>query len=245
MTLFRFTRRTAALLVPVLAIGLSACQPAGGNVSPNLNSAPGQMTVTATGEATLPPDTALVSAGVVTRADSAAEAMRDNANQMAAAFEELKSAGIAAQDIQTSQISLQPQYLYRENRERRITGYEARNTVTARTSDMKAVGPMLDALVKAGVNQINSVSFEVKDSKSARDDARIAAITEARERAKLMATAAGVKLGKIISITEGHDLSAPGNVGMRSVSYGTSSAPVSGGEQALKVTVNIVYAIRQ
>ena len=103
---------------------------------------------------------------------------------------------------------------------------------------------MLDALVKAGVNNINGVQFSIKDSKSARDKAREDAIREAREKAESMASAAGVKLGKLKSLSEGGGNFNPRPTVFNGVSESRqASTPISAGEQQINVTVNMTYDI--
>lgn len=204
-----------------------------------------QITVSATGESTVSPDQASVSAGVVTQGKTAAVAMQSNAKLMSAVFEQLDKAGIAKKDIATSQLSLQPRYDYSNRQSPRITQYEARNTVTVKTGDLENVGPMIDALITAGLNNINQVQFSVKDPKAARDEARIAAIKEAREKASNMAKAAGVGLGDLQSLSESGGYTPQPIYRMQAESYGASDAvtPVAAGQQTLSVTVNMVYAI--
>jgi len=163
---------------------------------------------------------------------------------MTRVFEELEAAGIEKKYITTSQLSLQPKYNYQNRQAPKIDGYEARNTVSAKSYDLDNVGAMLDALVKAGVNNINGVQFSIKDSKSARDKAREDAIREAREKAESMAATAGVKLGKLKSLSEsgGNFNPQPMVYAMESRSAGAST-PVSAGEQAISVTVNMSYDI--
>ncbi|HFB54863.1 MAG TPA: SIMPL domain-containing protein [Hellea balneolensis] len=205
----------------------------------------GKLYVSATGHAAQAPDRASVSAGVVSQAPTAGEAMRANARQMSSAFAALKKAGIKERNIQTSQMSLQPQYDYQNRKAPRITGYEVRNTITAKTYDLDNVGSMLDALVSSGVNNINGVTFSIKDPKAAKDKARTDAIVEARARAESMAKAAGIKLGKVFEIRENSN-SAP-----RPTMYAArmmadsaeSTTPISAGEQTLSVTVSITYLI--
>ncbi len=208
---------------------------------------PGTISVSATGEANMAPDTATVSAGVVTQADTASAAMSANADQMTRTIDELLKAGIEKRHIQTSQLSLQPRYDYSDRRAPRITGYEARNTVTAKSEDIDSVGAMLDALVRAGANNINGVSFGIKDAKNAKSTARREAVQNARRKAQEMADAAGVKLGRILQINEGAAYTPPAPVMMRSMAMDTaeSSTPISGGEQTLSVTVSMTYEIDQ
>ena len=205
-----------------------------------------RITVSASSDVTTAPDLATVSAGVVTRGVTAGEAMRENANLMSQVFEQLKSAGLAPRDIQTSQLSLQPKYDRQNRSEPRITGYEARNTVTARTFDLDNVGPMLDALVKAGVNTINGVQFGVRDPKTAQALARDAAIREARAKAQSMATSAGVRLGPLQSLSENSRSGRPQPMMMaRSSMAMEADTPIAQGEQTISVTVNMVYEISQ
>lgn len=210
----------------------------------------GKLFVSATGHAAQAPDRASVSAGVVTQAPTAGDAMRENARQMHAVSKALKAAGIKDRDITTSQMSLQPQYDYQNRKAPRITGYEVRNTVSAMSEDLDKVGPMLDALVSAGVNNINGVNFSIKDAKSARSKARMDAIAQARTKAENMAKAAGVRLGKVLEIREGgNSAPSPQPMMMRSMDFGESASaaptPISGGEQTLSVTVSITYALME
>lgn len=206
----------------------------------------GKLYVSATGTVAQIPDQASVSAGVVTQAVTAGDAMRQNARQMSAAFAALKAAGIKERDIQTSQMSLQPRYDYKDRKAPIIVGYEVRNTVSARTEYLENVGPMLDALVTAGVNTINGVTFSIKNSKSAKNKARLDAIAEARAKASGMANAAGVRLGKVLEIRENtNNFNPRPQMMMARVAMDEASTPISAGEQTLTVTVNITYALDQ
>ena len=173
--------------------------------------------------------------------------MFGNATKMTRVFEELEAAQIEKKNITTSQLSLQPRYNYQNRQSPKIEGYEARNTVSAKTYDLDNVGSMLDALVKAGVNNINGVQFSVKDPKAAQDKAREEAILEAKAKAEAMAKAAGVKLGKLKSINESRSNYAPQPVAYARASLAAESVstPMSAGEQSLSITVNMTYEIKQ
>ena len=163
---------------------------------------------------------------------------------MTRAFEELEAAGIEKNHITTSQLSLQPKYNYQNRQSPKIDSYEARNTVSAKTYDLDTVGAMLDALVKAGVNNINGVQFSIKDSKSAKDKAREDAIIEARAKAESMAAAAGVKLGKLKSLSEsGGNFNPRPPVAYAALESRQASTPISAGEQQINVTVNMTYCL--
>ncbi len=238
--MFRATLLTSALL-------LTACNPGGPTYISTGNAPAPMLNVSATGHANAAPDRATVSAGVVQQGKTAREAMMGNATLMTAVFDELEAAGIPKKDITTSQLSLQPQYDYRNRQKPTIKGYEARNTVTVKSDDIEQVGPMLDALVRAGVNNINQVQFSVKEPKSAMDKARKDAIREAKEKAEGMAEAAGVKLGPLLSINEANRGGFnPQPMMMRAEMAdmgGRASTPISAGEQTMSVTVNLSYGI--
>ncbi len=237
--MFRAALLTSALL-------LTACNPGGPTYISTGNAPAPTLNVSATGYANAAPDRATVSAGVVQQGKTAREAMMGNATLMTAVFDELEAAGIPKKDITTSQLSLQPQYDYRNRAKPTIKGYEARNTVTVKSDDIDQVGAMLDALVRAGVNNINQVKFSVKEPKSAMDKARTDAIREAKEKAESMAEAAGVKLGPLLSINESNRGGfTPQPVMMRasSMEMGDATTPISAGEQTMSVSVNLSYGI--
>lgn len=239
----------ASLCVAMLA--LSGCNRAGTTYISSQPSVTPFINVSATGISAREPDRAIVMAGTISEGKTAREAMIGNATIMTAVFDELEKSGIARKNISTSQLSLQPRYNYdnrRNNGSRpapRIDGYEARNTVSVTSDDIEAVGVMLDALVRAGVNNINNISFSVKDPKAAKDEARTQAIQDARSKAEDMAQAAGVKLGKLVSMNEaGGSFPQRGQVQLsRAAVLDSGSTPISAGEQTLSVTVNMVYEI--
>lgn len=229
------------------ALFLTACNPGAPTYISTGNAAQPSLNVSATGYADAAPDRATVSAGVVQQGKTAREAMMGNATLMTSAFDELEAAGIPKKNVTTSQISLQPQYDYRDRNKPTIKGYEARNTVTVKSDDIEQVGPMLDALVRAGVNNINQVRFSIKDPKNAMDKAREDAIREAKEKAEGMADAAGVKLGPLLSINENNGGGFnPQPMMMRAEAMdmgGRVSTPISAGDQTLSVSVNLRYGI--
>ena len=243
--MFRAVCLTSSLLLAASA--LTGCNQGAPTYITSSNAMQPTLNVSATGFADAAPDRARVSAGVVKQGKTAREAMMGNATLMTAVFEQLEAAGIAKSDITTSQLSLQPQYDYQDRRKPTIKGYEARNTVMVKTDDIEQIGAMLDALVRAGVNNINQVQFSVKDPKAALAKAREDAIREARAKAESMAEAAGVKLGPLMSMNENSHNNTPRPMMMRAASYGdgapTSQTPISAGEQTMSVNVNLSYGI--
>jgi uncharacterized protein YggE len=129
--------------------------------------------------------------------------MRQNSTRMATVLAALKRAGVAERDIQTSSISLSPQYRYAQNEPPVITGYQASNQVTVRFRDIAKSGAILDALVKEGANNISGPNLTIDKPEAALDEARTAAVATARARAELYAKAAGLRVDRILSISEG------------------------------------------
>ncbi len=150
-----------------------------------------RLDVNATGEVTRVPDVAIISAGVVSRAPTASAALQDTANRMQAVLAALRRASIADRDIQTSQVSLNPEYRYENNQPPKLVGYSASNKVTVRFRDIKSSGKILDALVEQGANQINGPNLIVDKPEAALDEARAKAIAIGRARAELYARSHG------------------------------------------------------
>jgi hypothetical protein len=200
--------------------------------------------VSAHGESHRTPDVAQISAGVVVQNTDANAAMRENANRMSAVVAALKKAGVADRDIQTSRIDLNPQYNYNNNQPPTITGYQASNTVNVRLREIAKTGDVLDALVKQGANQINGPTFSVDKPDAAMDEARKDAITHAQERADLYAAATGLRVRRIVSISESGENSAPPPRPMMAMAKtADAGTPVAAGENTLGVDLNVVYEL--
>ncbi len=208
---------------------------------------PTTLQVNATAEVRAVPDMAMISAGVLTTAPTAKAAMQANANRMSAVMDAIKAAGIEAKDIQTSGISLQPQYRYAENQPPVVTGYQANNNVNVRIRKIDGLGPVMDALVAKGANQINGPTFMLSNEDAALDQARKDAVARARKRAELYAQASGLRVKRILSISEGGGYQQPIPVMVRPMAMEAKSAmadtPVAPGETALSVNVNMVFEL--
>ncbi|NNM78116.1 SIMPL domain-containing protein [Sphingomonas sp. ID1715] len=201
--------------------------------------------VTAQGETRRTPDVATISAGVVTQAADAASAMRDNAARMDRVIAALKKAGVADRDVRTANISLSPQYRYANNEPPVITGYQASNTVTVRFRDIARSGTILDTLVATGANQINGPDLMLDQPATALDEARLDAMAKARARAELYAKAAGLRIKRILSISEASfDMPRPMPVMMRmDVAEAAPASKILPGEQALQVSVSVRFEL--
>ncbi|MEA3061965.1 MAG: uncharacterized protein QOJ94_1746 [Sphingomonadales bacterium] len=207
--------------------------------------APGatRLLVVATGEARRVPDIATIGAGVVTTAPTAAAALEQNSRQMAAVLAALKRAGIADRDIQTSSVSLFPDYRQDGTSPPQIMGYRASNEVSVRFRDIAATGRILDVLVAQGANQINGPSLGIENSDSAMDEARTKALAAARARAEIYARALGKRVTRVIEVSEGSDVSYPRPMMMARVAAQTNSLPIAPGEQGLSATLTVVFEL--
>ena len=205
-----------------------------------------RLDVVATGDVERVPDLAVISAGVVTQAVTASEAIRLNAARMARVRSALSRAGIADRDIQTSSISLNPEYRYVQNQAPRLTGYQAMNTVSVRFRDIAVTGNILDALVAEGANQINGPMWTIDRPEEALDEARAAALANGRRRAEIYARALGMRVKRILSVSEaGMSYVPPPMVGMvRAVANEASAQTrIDPGEQRLTASLTISFEL--
>lgn len=206
---------------------------------------PAAISVTGEASVSVPPDLASVDAGVATDAKTAREASGTNNTAMAKVLAALKAANIDAKDIQTSRLSLQPQYAVNHTGPAPIVGYRASNRVTVRIHDIRKVADVIDTLVGAGANDIGNVSFGVSQTSKLLDDAREKAVADARRKAEIYAKAAGVTLGAPLSIAEEGAAQPMFRAKMAAPMVGGASTPIAQGEETLSVSVAVTWAIKQ
>jgi uncharacterized protein YggE len=204
-----------------------------------------KLDISATGEVTRVPDLATISAGVVTRSATASGAIQQNANRMERVRAALKSAGIADRDIQTSSISLNPEYRYENNLPPKLTGYTASNQVSIRFHDIRSSGQILDALVGQGANQISGPNLSIEHPESALDEARTKAATAGRARAELYARALGMRVVRLLSVSESGGFPAPPPMPMvMRAQAAEASTKIDPGEQQLQVTLAMTFELQ-
>lgn len=204
-----------------------------------------RLSVTGQGSAVAAPDLARITVGVSVQADTAAQAMAENAARQTAVIDQLKASGIEERDIQTSGLNLSPVQDYsREGKPPVITGYRAQNMVSLRVRDLAALGGVLDSLIASGANEINGISFEVEDSSSIEDSARTNAVASARHRAEVMAKAAGQVLGPLVSLSDSSASFNPQPYGMARMAMAADAAtPIQAGELNFEASVTAVYLL--
>ena len=205
-----------------------------------------RLDVSATGEVSRVPDLAIISAGVQTLQPTATAAIEENATRMERVRAALKRAGIADKDIQTSSISLNPEYRYAENQPPVLTGYRASNTVNVKFRDLKRSGAILDALVKEGANQLNGPSLTIDKPEEAYDEARVKAIAVGQRRAELYARALGKRVVRILSISESGGYVQPPMPYARDAMAAQSVAKteISPGTQDIQVSVAMSFELQ-
>jgi uncharacterized protein YggE len=228
------------------------------------------LSLTAEGQSRRTPDIALFNAGVVTQAATATEALADNSRRMDRVIAALKRAGIAERDIQTSAISLQPRYSDPERDAQmlarstgrpyvppteaaKIIGYEARNTVQVRVRKLGEMGKIIDTLISEGANQVDGPNFTLDEPREALDEARREAVAVGRQRAELYAQATGMRVARLLSVSEGggyYPVQQAIVVTGSRMGYGGAPpppppppAPVSPGELSLGVNLSMQFEL--
>jgi uncharacterized protein YggE len=204
------------------------------------------LNLAAFGETRLAPDMATINLGVMTQARTAVDAMQANATRMAQVMATLKKAGIAAKDIQTSGLNLNPQDVYEQNVPPRLTGYQASNQVTVIVHDLARLGAAVDATVTAGANQVNGVSFGLNDPTAAENAAREDAVKALQAKADLYARATGYRVSRLVSLSEGGGYSVPPPMPMMAAQMkreAMADTSVSPGELRVRVDVSGLYEL--
>jgi hypothetical protein len=183
-----------------------------------------------------------ITTGVVTQAPTAAQALTANSQAMEQLLQSLGALGVAARDIQTTNVSVSPQRRQgRDGRPGDIVGYEVVNQVHVKVRDLPNLGRVLDQQVAQGANSIQGIRFGLRDPAPLLDEARKRAMADARQRADLYAAAAGLKVGRVLSVQEAGTVSPrPEPMGRVMMS---AAVPVAAGEQEIQASVTVTYAL--
>jgi uncharacterized protein YggE len=200
----------------------------------------GTLSVVGTGVVKTTPDTAAISAGVVTQAVKAANAIDANATAMTKVIDALKASGIDSKDIQTDYVAVDPRY---DDTGQSLVGYNAVNSVTAKVRDLAKVGDVIDAAVAAGANSVSGPSLSRDDQDQLYRDALEDAVAKARLKATTLARAAGRSLGEIRSLSEETVGSGPIAYGALAKAAAADSTPIEQGTSQVTASVRVVFAI--
>lgn len=229
-----------SLATAALAALLMAAPAAAQETTPSLS-------VNGEGRVKVEPDIVLVSLGVVTQAATARVALDANSADAAKLLAALKGAGIADKDVATTQFSVDPVYappppgpVIEPDASGRIVGYRVTNQVRVRIEGVGRSGDILDRVVAAGGNRIGALTFDISEPGPLRDRAVKEAIADARRKAELMAEAAGVRLGRILSLSSG-DVAMPAFDAK--VAMSARAVPIAPGERTVSANASLVYEI--
>ena len=226
-----------ALCAPELGVAQQAPAPPAGQGT--------LLRVSAEGKVEGRPDMATINLGVQTQARTAQAAVEANAQQMTRLLAALAHAGVAERDVQTSNVSVNPQQQYRENQPPLTTGYQANNTVIAKIRNIDGVGRVIDATVAAGGNNVNGVYFSYQNPEAQMDAARRNAIAEARRRAAIYASALDMHVARIVAVEEGGGYSPPVPMPMaRMAAVDAAVTPVEPGQIETTASVSVTFELR-
>ncbi len=234
----------AAALLSVFALTASVYPGGGGNTS----EAPRTISVSGTGKVYLTPDIASINVGVHTEDVDVAKALSDNTAAAQSVADALKGFGVEAKDIQTTNFSIYPNQQYGPAGEMLGIKYMVDNTVMITVRDLTKLGEILSAVVGKGANNIYGITFDVAERTKSLEEARKAAIADARLQAEELAAAAGVKLGQVITISVNNS-SQPQP--MYNMGYGggggmaaSAPAPISSGQLLVTADAYITYEMK-
>ena len=181
---------------------LLCAAPAPAQTVPDARFGATTLDITGHGEAHVPPDKATIGLGVQNEAPTAVGAMQATSAQMTRVVGALRAAGVEARDVQTSNLSVTPQYAYAQGQAPRLTGYQASNQVTVTVEDLARLGPVIDAVVNAGATNVGEISFGLKSRGSAENFARLAAVKDLDDKAQIYADAAGYHIRRLVNLSE-------------------------------------------
>lgn len=234
-------------LLPAVAIMAAATMAVPAAAQTLAHPAETRLLLAAEAEVSAEPDIAEVGAGVLTQATEASAALAQNAADMSKVIAALRKAGVAEKDIQTSGLRVTPRFRYQQDKEPELIGFQASNRVRARIRDPKNTGRVVDALVTAGANQIDGPNFTIEHPEPLLDQARAEAVARARARAELYAKAAGMRVGRIISIRENGVANMPPPMPVARAMVMAESAradsPVAPGQVQLSAGVEVEFTL--
>lgn len=229
--------RTILLLAGVLLVAAAIAGVAQPHLGRSATPATGTViAVTGNGTVDATPDRASFDFGVTTRGSTAAEALSRNSSEARAIIDALERAGIDTSDIQTTQVSLWPQT---SNDGMRVTGYQASNSVQV-TAALAKSGPLVDAAVGAGANNVDGPNLDTADKASLYAEALKKAVGDAKTKAQALADGAGLTLGPLQKVEEGDNAAQP--MPMYAAAHDAVSVPIEAGTQQIQASVTVTYS---
>lgn len=210
---------------------------------------PPRIMVVGEGDAAVAPDMALLSLSVMREAKTAREALDANNDAIAAVIAAMKTGGVADRDLQTSNLQINPRYDYVTKpdgtQEGRLAAYQVTNTLSVRVRDIAKTGDLIDHAVTLGVNQGGNVTFTNDDPAATITEARKRAVADAMAKAKTLAEAGGVSLGRITEMSELSYAPTPMPIEAKAFDAAAPRAvPIQAGENSYKVQVNVTFELK-
>jgi uncharacterized protein YggE len=234
-----------SIAVPVLfsfiLFGLIVVLAAAAQAQQSQSSRGARIIVIGEGSVTLAPDSAHLTSGVTTTGKTVKEAIEANSKLMTGVTAALLASGIEQRDIQTSQLSIQPVYVTPEPRmEQKLSGYRVTNQVSVKIRQVNKVGDIVDRVTAAGATDVGNIAFLVSDTSKALDQAREAAIVDARRKAEIYARASGMSVGRTIWITEDSRIAPPPGIEAAAMRQAVP-VPIATGENTFQVRITVGY----
>lgn len=232
----------------MMALGLAAAVLAAPAVASAAEPVQPRIVVTGEGEASIAPDMALLSLTVMREAASAREALDANNAAMTDVTEAIKLFGIADRDLQTAGLQIMPRYDYTNKpdgtQEAKLVAYQVTNTLSVRVRDLVKTGEILDKAVSLGVNQGGNITFANDDPSAIITEARKKAVAEATAKANTLADAAGVKLGRVVEISDQSYSAQPMPIEAKAFDRVAAAVPIQAGENSYRVQVNMIFELK-
>lgn len=228
--------------VLIVAAALLAATPAFAQQAPAA-----RIIVMGEGENAVAPDIALLSLGVMHEAATARQALDATSSAMTDVIETLKAEGIAARDLQTGGLQISPRYTYTNkpdgSQQADLVGYQVTNILSVRVRDIAKAGEIVDKAVARGVNQGADISFANDDPSKAVAEARQRAVADAFSKARALSGAAGVRLGRVLEISDQNFPAPPAPIAAKAFDR-AAATPIEAGENAYKVQVTVTFELR-
>jgi uncharacterized protein YggE len=238
--------RLVGLLLGLLLLGAAVLGRPGVTLAGDVNPAPRTVEVTGRGTVSIKYDTALVTFGVSAIKDSpsaAYDAMSASINSVVAA---VQAEGVKADDLKTGVLSLNAEYDWVQNEGQRLRGYRATNTITLTTQQLDKVAKLAQVVVAGGANQLQGISFTVKNLDAVIDQATDAAVDDAKARADRVAKRLGTSVQGVMRVTVG-DAGGPPRPPIYAAADAKATAapaPIFSGTSEMTITVNATFELK-
>jgi len=231
-------KKYTIILIMLSLVVLSACEDKDTIILPGAQPQ-NQMRVVGTATVNKSPDIAIAQIGVLSFSKEVEAAVAENNEKSGAIIDALKQHGVAQKDIQTTSFNIYPQWDYQKI-PNEIVGFQVNNMVSVTFRDLSSIGKGLQRAIDAGANNIYGITFTLADPEPVRNEVRTLAIQDARKKAESIAQAAGIELGKLISVNE---LSVSGPIIYYKGAEASRDVSIEPGELAVTVQVELIFLI--